>query len=95
MTIANAGWATARARAPLVGELASESAVLLPDVDAELEVLEGLDAVDTEGTDMTPEDATVVAGTGVVGDPLGEDDSVGAEEPLSMAVVTVVETSVV
>ena len=86
---ANAGWAIVSARAPLVGVLASELAVLLPDVDAELEVLEGLDAVDREGTDMTLEDEAVVVGTEA------EDDSVGEEEPVSMAVVTVVETSVV
>lgn len=86
---ANAGWAIVSARAPLVGVLASELAVLLPDVDAELEVLEGLDAVDREGTDMALEDAAVVVGTEAEG------DSVGEEEPVSMAVVTVVETSVV
>lgn len=93
MTIASAGWATAEARAPLVGELASEPAVLLPDVDTELEVLEGLDAVDTEGTDMIPDDTAVVAGTAVESEPVGEDDSTGEDEPLSIAVVTAVETS--
>lgn len=88
MTTANAGWATASARAPLVGALASESAVLLPDVDARLEVFEGSDAVDREGTEGDTR-VRVVAGTRVECVPVGEDES------LTTVVVTVVETSVV